>query len=139
SRSMTTRSFIALLLAPALARTLRLDRRCGDQSYGDADVVHDSSRVVTASLPATARFAIVPRRHAELAFEGAIEGGLRFVADVECDLCDRLCALLEEARSELQPPAREVRERRFTQEACEPLGQNRARCADLRCKLFDSP
>src|SRR5262245_26198181 len=82
----------------------------------------------------------VPRgRDAELTLEGPIERRLGSVADVDRNLQYGLGGGLEEARGELQSPAREICQRRLAEQLHEALTDNRPRCTRLPCQFRERP
>src|SRR6185295_6994315 len=66
--------------------------------------------------------AVLRRRQAELAFERAIEGGLRFVSDVHRHLQHGAAVAVQQLRGKTQAPARQVCRRGLAEEVRETLG-----------------
>src|SRR5690606_841837 len=84
-------------------------------------------------------FAVSRRRNAEFALERPVERGFGFVTDLGCDLLERLVARLEQARSKLEPPSRQVCERGLAEKTRETVRQDRARCAGCRRETRQRP
>src|SRR3954463_7695193 len=63
-------------------------------------------------------------RNRELALERPVESSFGFIADFGGDLCDRVTGRSKHLRSQLKPPARQVRHGRFVEVMVEALGQH---------------
>ena len=83
--------------------------------------------------------AILGRWHAEFALEGSIECGLGLVADVGSHAEHRVLRRLQLPRRKLHAPARQIGQRRLTEQPVEPLGQHGPGSADPGRQLRDGP
>ena len=78
------------------------------------------------------------RRHTYEFLERAVECGFGFVANLGAGM-RKACALFDQPRSKLKPPARHVLHRRNFNELGEPSGKGGAREADLLCQPVEGP
>src|SRR4029434_6708601 len=103
----------------------------------------DPAFLVFASAGLSSRLLLVSlapgsRRHAHELLERAVEGGLGFVADLDARIGEA-CAPVDEARREVEPPARHILHRRDLDELREPVGKGGAGQADLPCQPVQGP
>src|ERR1700750_3468646 len=78
------------------------------------------------------------RRHTYEFLEGPIESSLGFVAHLGADIGEA-CALFDEARRQLKPPARHILHRWDLDELGEPAGKGGARKTDLLRQYIEGP
>lgn len=74
-----------------------------------------------------------------MCLEGAAEGRLRAIPNIECDRGDLGPFVRQQPACELNPPSREVTHRRLTDERREAFGEDGSRNANSPCEPLERP